>query len=66
MEERRGFEPLKAFTLTVFKTVAIDHSAISPVFAVRILPLEFGVGMGGHFGLNCWGVEFSAGGSDDG
>lgn len=31
VEEGRGFEPLKAFTLAVFKTAAIDHSAIPPV-----------------------------------
>ena len=29
-KERTGFEPANAFTLTVFKTVAIDHSATSP------------------------------------
>ena len=29
--ERRGFEPLEAFTSAVFKTAAIDHSAISPL-----------------------------------
>ena len=29
--ERRGFEPLEAFTSAVFKTAAIDHSAISPM-----------------------------------
>ena len=28
--EREGFEPPEAFTSTVFKTAAIDHSAISP------------------------------------
>ena len=28
--EREGFEPPDAFTSTVFKTAAIDHSAISP------------------------------------
>lgn len=29
--ERRGFEPLEACTSAVFKTAAIDHSAISPL-----------------------------------
>ena len=29
--EREGFEPPEALTSTVFKTAAIDHSAISPV-----------------------------------
>ena len=28
--EREGFEPPEALTSTVFKTAAIDHSAISP------------------------------------
>ena len=28
---RKGFEPLEAFTSTVFKTAAFDHSAISRV-----------------------------------
>ena len=28
--EREGFEPPEAFTPTVFKTAAIDHSATSP------------------------------------
>lgn len=30
LEEGRGFEPLRPCGLTVFKTVAIDHSAIPP------------------------------------
>ena len=30
LEEREGFEPPEAFTPTVFKTVALDHSATSP------------------------------------
>ena len=29
--ETEGFEPPKPFGLTVFKTAAIDHSAISPL-----------------------------------
>ena len=29
--EREGFEPPEACTSTVFKTAAIDHSAISPL-----------------------------------
>ena len=29
--EREGFEPPEARTSTVFKTAAIDHSAISPI-----------------------------------
>jgi len=28
--ERQGFEPWRPFSLIVFKTIAIDHSAISP------------------------------------
>ena len=28
--EREGFEPPEPFSSTVFKTAAIDHSAISP------------------------------------
>ena len=30
LEERGGFEPPVPFRTTVFKTAAIDHSAISP------------------------------------
>ncbi len=30
MAEREGFEPSRPFGLTVFKTAAFDHSAISP------------------------------------
>lgn len=30
LAEKEGFEPPEAFTSTVFKTAAIDHSAISP------------------------------------
>ncbi len=30
LAEREGFEPPEAHTSTVFKTAAIDHSAISP------------------------------------
>lgn len=29
--ERKGFEPLDPFRSTVFKTAALDHSAISPL-----------------------------------
>ncbi len=35
-KEGRGFEPLRTHALTVFKTVAIDHSAIPP--GATILP----------------------------
>ena len=31
MAEREGFEPPEPFGSMVFKTTAIDHSAISPV-----------------------------------
>ena len=30
LAERQGFEPWEGFPSTVFKTAAIDHSAISP------------------------------------
>ena len=30
LAEREGFEPPEALTSTVFKTAAINHSAISP------------------------------------
>ena len=30
--EREGFEPPEPLSSTVFKTAAIDHSAISPYF----------------------------------
>ena len=33
--EREGFEPPEALTSTVFKTAAIDHSAISPKCSVK-------------------------------
>ena len=35
MAEREGFEPPEALTSTVFKTAAIDHSAISPICSVN-------------------------------
>lgn len=34
--EREGFEPPEACTSTVFKTAAIDHSAISPFDRIEI------------------------------
>ena len=37
--ERKGFEPLVPHSTTVFKTAAIDHSAISPFEAANIQPL---------------------------
>lgn len=33
--ERQGFEPWSPCGLTVFKTVAFDHSAISPYFVSK-------------------------------
>lgn len=33
--EREGFEPPVPHSTTVFKTAAIDHSAISPVLHLR-------------------------------
>ncbi len=37
--EREGFEPPEVLPSTVFKTAAIDHSAISPKQALhRIMP----------------------------
>jgi hypothetical protein len=35
--EREGFEPPEACTSTVFKTAAIDHSAISPGAKVQTI-----------------------------
>ena len=32
LAEGKGFEPLVPFSTTVFKTAAIDHSAIPPIF----------------------------------
>jgi alpha-L-fucosidase len=49
VEEGRGFEPLKTFTLVVFKTTAIDHSAIPPYgcFSVGLdFTFEFLIGYG--------------------
>ena len=39
--ERTGFEPANAFTLTVFKTVAIDHSATSPTNLLYLILDKF-------------------------
>ena len=35
--EREGFEPPVPCGTTVFKTVAIDHSAISPIDAGKVV-----------------------------
>ena len=35
LAERKGFEPLELLHSTVFKTAAIDHSAISPSAKVQ-------------------------------
>ena len=37
MAEREGFEPPEALTSIVFKTTAIDHSAISPSENIKFL-----------------------------
>ena len=34
--EREGFEPPEPRSSTVFKTAAIDHSAISPIYYANI------------------------------
>lgn len=39
LEEGRGFEPLRPFSLAVFKTAAIDHSAIPPEAVVSLPPM---------------------------
>ena len=39
LAETEGFEPPKPFGLTVFKTAAIDHSAISPLQKYNNFPL---------------------------
>ena len=38
--EREGFEPPEPLSSTVFKTAAIDHSAISPYFTGKTYPPE--------------------------
>ena len=38
LAEREGFEPPDPFGSTVFKTAAIDHSAISPLPTADSLP----------------------------
>ena len=38
LAETEGFEPPKPFGLTVFKTAAIDHSAISPLQKYNFFP----------------------------
>ena len=46
LAEREGFEPPEPLSSTVFKTAAIDHSAISPRrnwLARRNSPCEFGL-----------------------
>ncbi len=35
MAERQGFEPWEVLPSTVFKTAAIDHSAISPQIKIE-------------------------------
>ena len=37
LAEREGFEPPVPRSTTVFKTAAIDHSAISPNFKIEVL-----------------------------
>ncbi len=37
MAERQGFEPREVLPSTVFKTAAIDHSAISPIASKKVL-----------------------------
>jgi hypothetical protein len=37
LAEREGFEPPEVLPSTVFKTAAIDHSAISPLQKYKIL-----------------------------
>lgn len=36
MEERVGFEPTMPFDITVFKTAAFGHSAISPQRVIKL------------------------------
>lgn len=43
LAEGEGFEPPEAFTSTVFKTAAFDHSAISPKSNVISLHVTFSV-----------------------
>ena len=38
--EREGFEPPVPLSTTVFKTVVIDHSTISPVFVASVRCLK--------------------------
>ena len=58
--EREGFEPPEALTSTVFKTAAIDHSAISPDDSLSVSKLRRGRDSnswkGYPFGslANCW------------
>ena len=40
--EREGFEPPVPFGTTVFKTVVIDHSTISPLVLSRVRRLAYG------------------------
>ena len=41
MAQGEGFEPPEAFTSTVFKTAAIDHSAIPAIFIILTKILGF-------------------------
>ena len=49
--EREGFEPPVPLGTTVFKTVVIDHSTISPegYFVVNLLPCRKRVQSYGYF-----------------
>ena len=52
LAEREGFEPPEALTSTVFKTAAIDHSAISPRNIVN-LPFPLSNCKGNTYFLLC-------------
>ena len=40
LAEREGFEPPAPLSATVFKTVVIDHSTISPTYFDRAIPTK--------------------------
>ena len=43
--EREGFEPPEPLSSTVFKTAAIDHSAISPKFLISLTNRSLSIAM---------------------
>ncbi len=56
--EREGFEPPEPRSSTVFKTAAIDHSAISPNTMFVVCFLKSSAKVGFYFGIANLGTLF--------